>query len=82
MVQDLLNGVPFRYIPVEHTSDEVDTLLADDIWHPQVAIHDLIDAVEGVLLVYDGIKEYSQGPYILLFASIRLASQNLGCCVI
>ena len=56
MLQHLLNGNPFRDIAIEHLADEVDARLAHDVRHAQVAVHDLVDAVEGVFLVDDGVQ--------------------------
>lgn len=55
MVQDLVDVVPVLDVPVEHAADEVDAFVADGERHPQISIHDLIDAVEWVLLVDDGV---------------------------
>ena len=78
MSYDLIDVVPLRDVPVEHAADEVDALLAKDEGDAQVAIHNLVDAVEGVLLVDDGVEEDAQGPDVLLFTTVRFASQDLG----
>lgn len=55
MVDDLLDVVSLAHLAVEHATDQVDALLAHDVRDAEVAVHDLVDAVEGVLLVYDGV---------------------------
>jgi len=45
-------------------------LLAHDPWNAKFAVHDFIDAVEGVFLVYDSIKKDPKRPDVLLFASV------------
>jgi hypothetical protein len=77
MVQDLVDVVPVLDVPVEHAADEVDALVADGERHPQISIHDLVDAVEWVLLVDDGVEQDAQSPDILLFAAVWLACQDL-----
>lgn len=41
-------------------------------------VEDLVDVVEWVLLVDDGVEEDAQGPDVLLFAAVGLALQDLG----
>jgi hypothetical protein len=33
-------------------------------------VHDLVDAVEGVFLVYDCVEQDAEGPDVLLFAAV------------
>lgn len=49
--------VSLAHISVKHTPDEVDALFAHDEGDPQIAVHDLVDAVEGILLVDDGVEK-------------------------
>lgn len=44
-------------IAVEHFPDQVDTVLAHDVGDAEVVVHDLVDGVEGVLLVDDGVEQ-------------------------
>lgn len=73
MLQNLNDVEPLRHIAVEHVADEIDAVLTDSVRHAQVAIHYLVDAVKGVLLVDDGIQENAQCPYVLLLAVVGLA---------
>jgi hypothetical protein len=73
VVQHLLDGVSLGNVPVEHSPDEIDAFVADCVRHAQVTVHYLIDAVEWVLLVHDGVQEDAQRPNILLLASVWLA---------
>jgi hypothetical protein len=41
-------------------------------------IHDLVDGVEWVLLVDDGVEQDTEGPDILLFAAVRQAAEDFG----
>ena len=45
-------------------------------------IHDLVDTVEGILLVDEGVKEDAQGPDILFLAAIGFSLEDFGGCVI
>lgn len=76
MLQHLVNIVAFSDISIQHASNEVDTLLAQNIGYSQVTIHDLINTVEWILLVDNGVEENTQCPNVLLCAPIRLASEN------
>lgn len=82
MVQHLDNIISLCYIAVEHAADQVDALIADCVWYSKVTIHDLVDAVEWVLLIDDGVEQDAQCPYILLLAIIWLASKDLRCSII
>lgn len=77
MRQDLLDCQPLRDIAIEHLPYQVDTLVADDVRDAQVAIHDLVDTVEGVLLVDDGVEEDAEGPDVLFLAAVGLAGEDL-----
>ena len=78
MRQHLVNGIPRRHIAVQHPADQIDALVADGIRHAQVAVHDLVDAVEGVLLVDDGVQQDAQRPDVLLLAAVGPAREDLG----
>jgi hypothetical protein len=39
-------------------------------------VHDLVDAVEGVLLVDDGVEQNAQRPDVLLFTAVWLACED------
>lgn len=45
-------------------------------------VQDLVNIVERVFFVDDRVEEDAQGPNVLLFASVRFALKNLGCCII
>jgi hypothetical protein len=77
MGQHLVNVVAVAHIPVEHAADEIDALLTHDERYAQVSIHNLVDAVKGVLLVDYGVEQDTQSPDVLLFTTIRLSSQDL-----
>ena len=40
-------------VPVQHLADEVNAVFAHDIRYAQVVVHDLVDAVEWVLLIHN-----------------------------
>lgn len=82
VLEDLLDIVSLLHVPVQHAADEIDTLLANHKGNPQVAVHYLVDAVERVLLIDNGVQQDTESPHILFFAAIRVAGKDLGCCVI
>jgi hypothetical protein len=78
MRQHLINRVPLRDIAIQHHPDEVDALVANRVRHAQVAVHDLVDAVERVLLIDDGVQQNAQGPDVLLLPAVGLAGEDFG----
>ena len=76
MREDLLNVKPLRNIPVQHLANQINAVVAEGIRHPQVAIHDLVNAVKGVLLINDGVEQDAECPDILLLAAVGLACEN------
>lgn len=73
MIQHLLDSSSRAHVPVQHLPDQIDTRLAHHIWDSEIAIHDLVDTVEGVLLVDDRVEKDAESPDILLFAVVWLA---------
>ena len=55
MIQDLSNIVSFFNIAIEHTANQIDTVFAGDERDTQVTVHNLVDAVEGIFFVDDGV---------------------------
>lgn len=78
MVQDLLDIYPSIQIPIQHLADQINACLAHDIGHTKISIHDLVDAVEWILLVYDGVEEDPESPDVLLFATVWLPGKDFG----
>jgi hypothetical protein len=72
----LVDVVALSNIAVQHAADEVNALFAQNIGDAQIAVHDLVDAVERILLVDNSVKENTECPYVLLCTPIRLASEN------
>lgn len=71
MLQDCLNTNSSFHISIEHLSDEIQVVVAHDIRYSQVVVHNLVDAIERIFFVHDGVQEDSESPDVLLFASIR-----------
>jgi 5-methylcytosine-specific restriction endonuclease McrBC regulatory subunit McrC len=78
MRQNLININPLVHIAIQHLADQINALVANRVRHAQVAVHDLVDAVEGVLLVDDGVQQDAQGPDVLLFAAVGLTCEDFG----
>ena len=55
MPHDLRNTQPTINISIQHAPDQINALLAHNPGNAQVVIHDLVDAVEGVFLVDEGV---------------------------
>ena len=69
-------------IAVQHQPHEINALFGHDPWHSKIMVHDLVDAIERVLFVDDGVEQDAESPDILFFAAIRTASEDFGGCVI
>lgn len=70
-------------IAVQHLPDQVDTIFGEGKeGHPQGVVENLIDVVERVLFVDDGVEQNSKGPHILFFAAVRFALKNFRRCVV
>jgi hypothetical protein len=82
MLQHLADRDPFLDIAIEHQPDQIDALLAHNPWHAQIVVHDLVNAIERVFLVDDGVQQDTERPNILLFATIRPACEDFGCSVV
>jgi hypothetical protein len=63
-------------IPIKHLPDQINAFLRErQEWYPERMVQDLIDVVEWVLFVDDGVEKDTERPNILLLASVRLALQ-------
>lgn len=76
MLQHTLDIDPSLHITVQHSSDQINAVIAHNIRHSQIVIHDFVNAVEWVLLIDNGIQKDAKGPNILLLAAVRMASEN------
>ena len=78
MRQHLLDIQPLLHVPIQHVAYQINALVAQRIRHAQVAVHDLVDAVERVLLVDDGVQQNPKRPDVLLLAAVGLARKDFG----
>lgn len=76
MLQHLTDRDSLIDIAVEHQPNKIDTGLTHDVRYAQVVIHNLIDAVERVFLVDDGVEQDPQSPDILFFAAVGLSGED------
>jgi hypothetical protein len=72
MLQDLSNSNPLINIPIQHQSHKINASIAHNIRYSEIMIHNLVDRIERVFFVDDGVEEDTEGPYILFFASVGL----------
>lgn len=73
VIQDLLYIQSLADVSIQHFTDKIYALFAQNVWNTQIVIHNLVNAVEWVLLIYDRVQQDTESPNILLFAVIRLA---------
>ena len=78
MFHDLGNRQPLIDISIQHGLDQLNARLAHDPRYPQLMVHDLVDAVEGVFFVDEGVEEDAEGPDVLLFAAVGFALEDFG----
>lgn len=76
MLQHLVDIKALGNIAVQHAADEINALFTKNEGYSKIAIHDLVDAVEWVLLVDDCVKEDAQRPYVLFFAAVWLSGKD------
>lgn len=76
MLEDAFNRNPRVHIPVEHLSDQVDATLAQHKWYTQIAVHDLVSTVEGILSIDYSVEKDTKRPHILLLAAVGPPSKN------
>lgn len=82
MLENLRNIVSLFHVAVQHAADEVNALIAHGEGHAEVAVHDFVNAVKGILLVDDCVQENAEGPDILLLAAIWLSCEDFWCGVV
>jgi hypothetical protein len=70
---NILNRVALLHVSVQHAADEVDTLIAEGEGDAEIAVHDLVDAIEGILLIDDCVQENTECPNVLFLAAVGLA---------
>ena len=77
MLENLADRDPLLHVAVQHEPHEIDALLAHDPGDTEVVVHDLVDGVEGVFLVDDGVDQDAESPDVLLLPTIRVAREDL-----
>lgn len=83
MLEHFGNRQPVVDIPVQHLADEVDAGFGKgQKGDAEGVVEDLVDVVERVLLIDNGVEEDAERPDVLFLAAIGFALQNLGGCVI
>lgn len=78
VLKNPLNINPPLHITIQHLSNQINAILAHNIRYPQIMVHNLVNTVERVLFVHDGIQEDAQSPNILLLSSVRVAAKDFG----
>lgn len=78
VVQNLVDVVALFHVAIKHMADKINALVTNRVRYTQVAVHDLVNAVEGILLVYNRVEKNAQCPYVLLLSAIWLSSKHFG----
>ena len=82
MLHDLSDGISLINFAVQHRFDEINGILAHDPRDAKLVIYDLVNAVERIFFVDEGVEQDPEGPDILLFAAVRDSTQYLRCGII
>ena len=70
-------------VSIQHLANQIYALLRKwEIGDTKRVVEYLIDIVEWILLVDDGVQKNAECPNVLFFASIWSSLKNLGCSVI
>lgn len=78
MFHNLTDRQSLIHIPVQHRLDQFNARITHDPRDPQFMIHDLVNAVEGVFLVDEGVEQDAEGPDVLFFAAVGFALEDFG----
>lgn len=74
MFKDFSNGESVVNVAIEHRADEVNAIFRErKEGNAERVVKDLINVVERVLFVDNGVKENAESPDVLFLASIRPA---------
>jgi hypothetical protein len=83
MFHDLRDGQSIVDVSVKHLSDQVDAVLRKrKERHAEGMVKDLVDVIERVLFVNDGVKQDSEGPNILFFTAVGFTLENFRCSIV
>ena len=77
VLENLADRDALLHVAVQHEPHKIDALLAHDPGDAEVVVHDLVDGVEGVFLVDDGVDQNAESPDVLLLPTIRVARKDL-----
>lgn len=74
MSEHFSNGESVVNVAIEHRADEVNAIFRErKEGNAEGVVKDLIDVVERVLFVDNGVKKNAESPDVLFLASIRSA---------
>ena len=77
MLHDFSNGVTIIDITIEHFPNQIDAFLRErQEGNAQRVVQDLVDVVEWVLFVHNGVEEDPQSPDVLFFAAVGLTLED------
>jgi hypothetical protein len=77
MLNNLCNRQSLIHIPIQHFLDQINAVFRErHKGYPQRVIQDLVDVVEGIFFINDGVKEDSKSPDVLFLTAIRFALED------
>ena len=63
-------------IPIQHLANQLDAPLAHHPGNPELMVKDLVNIVEGVFFVDEGVEENTESPNILFLATIGFTLED------
>ncbi len=78
MILNSANVQSFLNITIQHRLYQLDRRLGHDPGDAEFVVEDLVDAVEGVFFVDEGVEEDSEGPDVLFFAAVGFPLEDFG----
>ena len=70
MLTHLLDHQALLNVSIQHSPNEVDASRAHYPRYSQLAVKDLVHAVEWILFVYDSVEQDAERPHVLLLSAI------------
>lgn len=75
VVHYLCNREALVDVPIEHRLDQIDRRLTQNPRYSKLVIHNLVDAVERIFFVHEGIEQDAKSPNILFFSTVGFSLQ-------
>lgn len=82
MLLNLADCQPPVNIAVQHRFNKINIIFAQNPGYAQFMVEDLIDAIEWVLFIDEGVEQDTECPYVLFLSTVGFALEDFGRCII